>query len=154
MKRSAGTGRLKRLLTKETRVFFSFHSVLGIWLMSPKITTLVPRTQLAALPWRRTGEQLEVLMITSRLSRHWLIPKGWPMKGKTDAEAAAREAYEEAGIIRRRTLICVESPPIRTRPLSFAGFPRSIAPVALGLALCLVDNQALSLRLLCQGSRR
>lgn len=56
------------------------------------------RTQLAALPWREVDGQLEVLMITSRSSRHWLIPKGWPMRGKTNAQAAAREAYEEAGV--------------------------------------------------------
>ncbi len=66
--------------------------------MPPKITSLGPQKQLAALPWRQHGDRLEVLLITSRLSRRWLIPKGWPMKGKTDAQAAAREAYEEAGI--------------------------------------------------------
>ncbi len=66
--------------------------------MPSKITSLGPRIQLAALPWRRTGEQIELMMITSRLSRHWLIPKGWPMKGKTNAQAAAREAFEEAGV--------------------------------------------------------
>ncbi|HTJ56498.1 MAG TPA: NUDIX hydrolase [Devosiaceae bacterium] len=66
--------------------------------MSPEVSARLPRMQLAALPWRRLEAQFEVLMITSRLSRHWLIPKGWPMKGRNDAEAAAREAYEEAGV--------------------------------------------------------
>jgi 8-oxo-dGTP pyrophosphatase MutT (NUDIX family) len=37
-------------------------------------------------------------LITSRESRKWLIPKGWPMKGLKDHQAAAREAIEEAGI--------------------------------------------------------
>lgn len=36
--------------------------------------------------------------MTSRVSRHWLIPKGWPMRGKSDAASAAQEAFEEAGI--------------------------------------------------------
>jgi 8-oxo-dGTP pyrophosphatase MutT (NUDIX family) len=55
--------------------------------------------QTAALPWRCTsGGDLEVLLITSRGSPRWLIPKGWPMPGKSLAEAAAQEAYEEAGI--------------------------------------------------------
>jgi 8-oxo-dGTP pyrophosphatase MutT (NUDIX family) len=43
-------------------------------------------------------EGLEVLLVTSRGSSRWLIPKGWPMLGKTLAAAAAQEAYEEAGV--------------------------------------------------------
>ena len=64
---------------------------------SPKITYA---KQLAAVPCRRgaTGE-VEVLLVTSRISRHWLLPKGWPMVGKTLQEAAAQEAFEEAGVI-------------------------------------------------------
>ncbi|WP_245620082.1 NUDIX hydrolase [Phenylobacterium immobile] len=58
-----------------------------------------PRAQYAALPWRRGGDGvLEILLITSRETRRWVIPKGWPMKGKTSAAAAAREAFEEAGV--------------------------------------------------------
>ena len=41
----------------------------------------------------------EVMLLTSRESRRWIIPKGWPMKGRKPAEVAAREAYEEAGLI-------------------------------------------------------
>ena len=54
--------------------------------------------QVAALPWRRTTSGLEILLITSRETRRWVIPKGWPMKNRTHAEAAAREALEEAGV--------------------------------------------------------
>lgn len=54
--------------------------------------------QVAALPWRRGEAGVEILLITSRETRRWVIPKGWPMLGKTDAEAAAQEAYEEAGV--------------------------------------------------------
>lgn len=54
--------------------------------------------QLAALPWRRDNGVLEVLLITSRTNRKWMLPKGWPMDGKSDGEAAAREAFEEAGV--------------------------------------------------------
>ena len=53
--------------------------------------------QYAALPWRRVTE-LEILLITSRETQRWVIPKGWPMDGLSEAEAAAQEAYEEAGI--------------------------------------------------------
>jgi 8-oxo-dGTP pyrophosphatase MutT (NUDIX family) len=39
------------------------------------------------------------MLLTSRETRRWVIPKGWPMKGRKPAEAAAQEAYEEAGLI-------------------------------------------------------
>jgi 8-oxo-dGTP pyrophosphatase MutT (NUDIX family) len=56
--------------------------------------------QFAALPWRRrVAGGIEVLVITSRETRRWVLPKGWPMKDRTPAQAAAREAYEEAGVI-------------------------------------------------------
>lgn len=59
-----------------------------------------PRQQCAALPWRRTPEgAVEVLLITSRETRRWVLPKGWPMKGKSSAKSAAQEAFEEAGIV-------------------------------------------------------
>lgn len=54
--------------------------------------------QVAALPWRIGADGLEILMITSRETRRWVIPKGGRMAGKTDAEAAAQEAIEEAGV--------------------------------------------------------
>ena len=54
--------------------------------------------QIAALPYRRQKKRLEILMITSRETKRWVIPKGWPMDGHTDYEAAKIEAYEEAGI--------------------------------------------------------
>lgn len=45
--------------------------------------------------------QFEVLLVTSRRSRRWIIPKGWPIKGLRPALCAAREAFEEAGVIGR-----------------------------------------------------
>jgi 8-oxo-dGTP pyrophosphatase MutT (NUDIX family) len=55
--------------------------------------------QYAALPWRRTpAGQVEVLLITSRETRRWVIPKGWPIKGLKPRQTAAREAWEEAGV--------------------------------------------------------
>ncbi|HPE26237.1 NUDIX hydrolase [Albidovulum sp.] len=56
-------------------------------------------TQYAALCHRKTAKgRTEVLLITSRDTGRWVIPKGWPMKGKSGAECALREAYEEAGV--------------------------------------------------------
>ena len=58
-----------------------------------------PRAQFAALPWRRAADGgVEVLLITSRETRRWVIPKGWPMKALSSAKSAAREAFEEAGV--------------------------------------------------------
>jgi 8-oxo-dGTP pyrophosphatase MutT (NUDIX family) len=55
------------------------------------------RIQYGALPYRRQGE-IEILLVTSRETRRWVIPKGWPMKRRTPQGAAAREALEEAGV--------------------------------------------------------
>jgi 8-oxo-dGTP pyrophosphatase MutT (NUDIX family) len=55
--------------------------------------------QYAALPYRLVGRRVEVLLITSRETRRWVIPKGWPMDGKAPCEAAAAEALEEAGLL-------------------------------------------------------
>lgn len=55
--------------------------------------------QIGALPVRREEDgSLRVLLVTSRETKRWIIPKGWPMKGKKDHEAAAQEAREEAGV--------------------------------------------------------
>lgn len=55
--------------------------------------------QTGALPWRLAANKgIKILLVTSRRSGRWTIPKGWPMAGKTLAEAAAREAFEEAGV--------------------------------------------------------
>jgi 8-oxo-dGTP pyrophosphatase MutT (NUDIX family) len=55
--------------------------------------------QVAALPWRLADDGgLEFLLVTSRTSKHWLLPKGWPIPGKSGLESALQEAFEEAGI--------------------------------------------------------
>ncbi len=58
------------------------------------------RSQYAALCFRRhPGDaSVEVLLITSRGTGRWVIPKGWPMKKKKPHEAAEIEAWEEAGV--------------------------------------------------------
>jgi len=56
--------------------------------------------QVAALPLRRDAATggCEVLLVTTLSTRRWIIPKGWPWPERADAEAAAREAFEEAGV--------------------------------------------------------
>ena len=55
--------------------------------------------QFAALPYRVEDKQgLQVLLVTSRDTGRWVIPKGNPMPFRSGDEAAAEEAYEEAGV--------------------------------------------------------
>jgi len=55
--------------------------------------------QVAALPVRIDKKgRIEVLVITSRDTGRWVIPKGWPMSGRKDHQAALIEAFEEAGV--------------------------------------------------------
>lgn len=56
------------------------------------------RIQYAALCYRAQRGKVQVLMITSRDTGRWVIPKGWPMAGISPAECAAQEAWEEAGV--------------------------------------------------------
>jgi 8-oxo-dGTP pyrophosphatase MutT (NUDIX family) len=51
-----------------------------------------------ALPIRGGKNSLQILLVTSRDTGRWVIPKGWPSKRMTDAAAAAREARQEAGV--------------------------------------------------------
>lgn len=56
--------------------------------------------QYGAVCFRHIGseDEVEILLITSRESRRWVIPKGWPIKKKKPYETAATEAFEEAGV--------------------------------------------------------
>lgn len=56
------------------------------------------RTQFGALCYRMRNGKIQVLIITTRSGKSWIVPKGWPMDRATPAQAAAREAYEEAGV--------------------------------------------------------
>ena len=57
------------------------------------------RTQFAALCYRVKRGKVQILLVTSRGARRWIVPKGWPMEGKTPAESARQEAWEEAGVV-------------------------------------------------------
>jgi 8-oxo-dGTP pyrophosphatase MutT (NUDIX family) len=56
-----------------------------------------PDHQVAALPFRNRRGRVVVLLVTSRETKRWVIPKGWPMDGRTDYNSAKIEAFEEAG---------------------------------------------------------
>lgn len=57
------------------------------------------RRQVAALPLRQAKDgAMKILLVTSRDTGRWIIPKGWRSKRLKDCKAAAREAREEAGV--------------------------------------------------------
>ena len=68
------------------------------------------RTQFGALCFRRSkGKKAahEILLVSSRDTGRWIIPKGWPVHDETPAGAAALEAWEEAGVRGRVHDTCV-----------------------------------------------
>lgn len=56
------------------------------------------RSQFGALCYRYKNDQIEFLLITSRRTKRWIIPKGWPENHMTPGDSAANEAFEEAGV--------------------------------------------------------
>ena len=57
------------------------------------------RYQVAAIPVRQDAtEGTQVLLVTSRETRRWVVPKGWTIAKRADHDAAATEAWEEAGV--------------------------------------------------------
>jgi 8-oxo-dGTP pyrophosphatase MutT (NUDIX family) len=96
------------------------------------------RLQYGALPYHftKTGGP-EILLVTTRKTKRWMIPKGWPIKGLKAAKSAAREAYEEAGV--RGT--------IRAKSVGFFTYDKRqeedgvIVPCAVRVFLLLVKRQ-------------
>jgi 8-oxo-dGTP pyrophosphatase MutT (NUDIX family) len=88
------------------RASFAFSPGGGTWCNTPRGAAGARSTgnlmqalrQVGALPFVETDEGLLVLLITTRGLGRWTIPKGWPKSGLSDAEMAAREAFEEAGV--------------------------------------------------------
>ena len=81
-------------MTVSERIKAPFGPAEGITPTAP----LAERVQYAALCYRAQRGRLQILMITSRDTGRWIIPKGWPMPGRSPAECAAQEAWEEAGV--------------------------------------------------------
>ena len=72
----------------------AWEELLGPLLRRPK------RLQVAALCYKQAkdSDAKEILLVTSRDTGRWIIPKGWPIDGKNAPEAALQEAWEEAGV--------------------------------------------------------
>ena len=57
------------------------------------------KTQYGALCYRVRKGKVQVLMITSRRTKRWIVPKGWPIDKVSASDTAATEAWEEAGVV-------------------------------------------------------
>jgi 8-oxo-dGTP pyrophosphatase MutT (NUDIX family) len=96
---------------------------------------LEKRIQYGALPYRRNNDaRMEVMLVTSRETRRWIIPKGWPHKGRAPHRSAAREAYEEAGVVGR----------VRRQPLGSFSYEKRLSTGCI--VVCKVDVFALEVR--------
>lgn len=70
--------------------------------MAQQRASLKRQLQYAAVPYRQRDDgTIEVMLVTSRETRRWIIPKGWPIGGAKPHASAAREALEEAGVVGR-----------------------------------------------------
>jgi len=76
---------------------------------------------------------MEVMLVTSRETRRWIIPKGWPHKGRAPHRSAAREAYEEAGVVGR----------VRRQSLGSFSYEKHLTT---GIVVCKVHVFALEVR--------
>ena len=65
------------------------------------------RVQFAAICYRPIKSSCEVLLLTSRDSGRWVVPKGWPIDGLSPSDSAAQEAWEEGGVIGKVRNQCV-----------------------------------------------
>jgi len=76
------------------------------------------RIQVAALCYRDTPTGKEVLLITSRDTGRWIVPKGWPIDGLDGPGSALQEAWEEAGVARAN---------IRSEPIGYYAYDKGLA---------------------------
>ncbi|WP_338469180.1 hypothetical protein ROLI_030540 [Roseobacter fucihabitans] len=102
------------------------------------LTHAARERQVAALCYRETQAGKKVLLVTSRGTGRWIVPKGWPIKGLPDPEAALQEAWEEAG---------VTSAEVETDPVGFYDYDKKrsggeVTPIKTQVYLAEVDTLA------------
>ncbi|SIO53435.1 8-oxo-dGTP pyrophosphatase MutT, NUDIX family [Rhodovulum sp. ES.010] len=107
-------------------------------------TTLAPllrrpaRFQVAALCYRLSGGVPEIVMITSRETGRWVLPKGWPKTGLGAGETAREEAWEEAGVT------TTARPPLRIGRYRYDKRLKGGVPVATDVDVYAIEVKALA----------
>ena len=66
-----------------------------------------PLIQAGAVPWRTVDGDFEILLITSRNSGRWVVPKGMIEPHLGPLQSAIEEAWEEGGVRGRADPISV-----------------------------------------------
>ncbi|WP_366524286.1 NUDIX hydrolase [uncultured Roseobacter sp.] len=94
--------------------------------------------QVAALCFRETKKGKKVLLVTSRGTGRWIVPKGWPIKGLDDPDAALQEAWEEAGVKSAE----VEADPVGHYDYDKLGDSGEVTPVKAQVYLAEVETLA------------
>ncbi|MCX7643734.1 MAG: NUDIX hydrolase [Rhodobacteraceae bacterium] len=97
------------------------------------------RTQVAALCWRADAGRVEVLLITSRETGRWVLPKGWARPGAEPHLEAAREAWEEAGVRGTASAECIGLYSYQKVLTPEAGVPCMVAVYPLQVATLAKD---------------
>ncbi|MFN7169155.1 MAG: NUDIX hydrolase [Pannonibacter sp.] len=72
-----------------------------LWLALRSLFVRPARLQIAALCYRVRDGRNEVLLVSSRSTGRWILPKGWPLLDRQSERTAEVEAFEEAGVIGR-----------------------------------------------------
>jgi 8-oxo-dGTP pyrophosphatase MutT (NUDIX family) len=89
------------------------------------------KRQYGVIPYRRANDGIEIMLITSRKTRRWIVPKGWPISRKPSREVARLEALEEAGL----------EGTIGKRPFGYFHYPKRLRDGSV--VVCRVDVFAL-----------
>lgn len=85
-----------------------------------RLKRLAAGTQYGALPFQVSDDgAVSILLVTSRETRRWVIPKGWPMSKRSPRQAAAQEAWEEAGVTGRM---------VSKRPIGSYRYQKRLSP--------------------------
>src|ERR1700732_3738151 len=64
----------------------------------PRFLQFALPLQVAAICYRRTADSVEFLLVNTNGGAKWTLPKGAPERSMSHSQAAAREAFEEAGV--------------------------------------------------------
>ena len=92
--------------------------------------------QCAALPLAVRGGETKVMMVTSRETKRWVLPKGWAEPDLAPHELAAKEAFEEAGLVGR-----IEEEPVGTYQYSKRLPGGRVVPCKVGVFPLWVERQ-------------